>query len=164
MSGISKATEFDAIKLSQVTHQVRDKYKEKRKLPEPTLCPGCGAVFNNGCWQWQALSEAHESLCPACNRQHDNVPAGVVALSGEFVTSHEAAIIELVLNQESLEKVEFPLRRVMEIEKSTSGFLVTTTDIQLARDIGEALVHAFHGELDVNYSKRDKQLQAHWRC
>ena len=142
---------------------VRDRYKVKRKLPEPTLCPGCGAVFKDGCWQWQELSVAHEETCPACRRQHDNFPAGFVALSGGFVAAHEAAIFRIVLNQEEREKVENPLRRVMDIEKSSHGLLVTTTDVQLACDIGEALRQAFHGELYLNYSRQANRLQVNWR-
>jgi len=141
---------------------VHDTYKVQRKLPEPTLCPGCGAVFKDGCWQWHELSVAYESLCPACHRQHDNYPAGFISLSGEFVAAHEAAIFGIVLNQEEREKVEYPLRRVMDIEKSLGGFLVTTTDVQLARDIGEALHKTFKGELELNYNHQAKQLIAHW--
>ena len=128
------------------------------------MCPGCGAVFKDGRWQWQELSEAYEALCPACHRQHDNFPAACVALSGDFVAAHEAIIFGIVLNQEEREKVEYPLRRVMDIEKSQNGFLVTTTDIQLARDIGEALHHAFRGELELNYNRQAKRLQVDWRC
>jgi hypothetical protein len=29
-----------------------DPYKSRRKLPEPTACPECGAVFREGRWQW----------------------------------------------------------------------------------------------------------------
>ena len=143
---------------------VRDRYKMKRKLPEPTLCPGCGAVFKDGYWQWQELSVAYEALCPACHRQHDNVPAGFIALSGDFVAAHDAIILGVVLNQEEREKVEYPLRRVMDIKKSGCGFMVTTTDVQLARDIGEALHHAFNGELELNYNRQANRLMAHWRC
>jgi NMD protein affecting ribosome stability and mRNA decay len=146
--------------LSQKT--VRDSYKVKRKLPEPTLCPGCGAVFKDGCWQWQELSVAYEALCPACHRQHDNVPAGFIALSGDFVAAHEAIIFRVVLNQEECEKVKYPLRRVMDIKKSDDGFMVTTTDVQLARDIGEALHHAFNGNLELNYNRQASRLMAHW--
>jgi len=142
---------------------MRDTYKVKRKLPELTLCPGCRAVFKDGSWQWQELSVAYEALCPACHRQHDNSPAGFVALSGDFVAAHEAVIFGIVLDQEEREKVEYPLRRVMDIEKSKEGFLVTTTDVQLARDIGEALRQAFNGELDLNYNQQAKRLLVDWR-
>ena len=98
--------------------------------------------------------EAYEALCPACHRQHDNIPAGFITLSGDFVAAHEAAISRVVLKQEEREKVENPPRRVMDIEKSPDGLLVTTTDVQLAYDIGEALRQVFHGELNLNYSRR----------
>ena len=141
----------------------RDTYKVKRKLPEPTLCPGCGAVFKDGCWQWQELSAANEAHCPACNRQHDNSPAGFLALSGEFVSAHSETVLRIVLEQEERERVEHPLRRVMNIEESPDGLLVTTTDVQLARDIGEELQQAFHGELALTYNRRINRLLAHWK-
>lgn len=140
-----------------------DRYKTKRKLPEPTLCPGCGAVFADGDWQWQELSVANEALCPACLRQHDNSPAGYVTLSGNFVAAHEAEVMGVVLNQEERERVEYPLRRVMNVEKSANGFLVTTTDVNLAHDIGEALRRAFNGNLTLNFNRRTNLLQVHWQ-
>ncbi|MEW8157073.1 MAG: hypothetical protein AB2765_21105, partial [Candidatus Thiodiazotropha endolucinida] len=49
-----------------------DAYRSERKLPDPTLCQICGAVFTGGRWQWcEALPiEAKETRCPACQRIH----------------------------------------------------------------------------------------------
>ena len=41
--------------------------------------------------------------------------------------------------------------------------LVTTTDPHLARRIGEALHHAYKGELDYHYNKEEKLLRVVWR-
>jgi len=140
-----------------------DTYKVKRKLPEPTLCPGCGAVYRNGCWQWEEIGVANEALCPACNRQHDNFPAGLVAVSGDFIAAHEAEIFGVVLAQEEREKVEHPLRRVMDIERSSGTLLVTTTDAQFAHNIGETLHQIFHGELKLNYNREMNMLLVQWQ-
>ena len=43
---------------------VGDPYKLRRKLSEPTRCPACGAVYQEGRWQWMELppARAHEEL------------------------------------------------------------------------------------------------------
>ena len=40
------------------------------KLPEPTICPRCGAVYHEGRWQWMAHppEDAHDETCQACHR------------------------------------------------------------------------------------------------
>ncbi len=35
-----------------IQENVHDPYMAKLKLPEPTLCPACQAVFRGGRWQW----------------------------------------------------------------------------------------------------------------
>jgi len=141
----------------------RDSYKVKRKLSEPTLCPGCGAVFTEGRWQWRELSNAHEALCPACHRQQDNFPAGFLSIDGDFAVAHEAEIMGMVYAHEQREKVKHPLKRVMNIEQQPGGFLVTTTDAQLARVIGEALHQAYHGNLDFIAGSQENLLRVHWK-
>ena len=143
---------------------VHDTYKTKGKLPEPALCPDCGAVFQDGRWQWlEKPKQAHQARCPACHRMHDNFPAGFVMLSGDFLAAHEAEILSVVRNHEAREKAEHPLQRVMNIEKSPDGWLVTTTDIHLARGIGDALHHAYHGELEFHYNPQQNLLRVNWR-
>ena len=40
--------------------------------------------------------------------------------------------------------------------------MVTTTDIHLARGIGEALEHAYQGELEFHYNEGENLLRVHW--
>jgi NMD protein affecting ribosome stability and mRNA decay len=142
---------------------VHDSYKSKRKLSEPTRCPECGAVYHSGRWQWgMAAAGAHETLCPACHRVHDKFPAGYVTLKGEFAVTHRAEILQLVRHREAREKAEHPLQRIMDIEDVDDGVLVTTTDIHLARDIGEALHAAYKGELEYHYNKEENLLRVLW--
>jgi NMD protein affecting ribosome stability and mRNA decay len=142
---------------------VHDSYKTKRKLAEPTRCPDCGAVYRDGRWTWGAApAGAEEARCPACHRVHDRFPAGYVTLSGEFVGTHRDEVLHLVRNREAAEKAEHPLQRIMAVEDSADGVLVTTTDTHLARGIGEAVHAAFKGELEFKYNKEENLLRVQW--
>jgi len=142
---------------------VHDSYKSSRKLSEPTRCPDCGAVFHKGRWTWSTSpKDAHEEKCPACHRIHDKFPAGYVTLKGEFFRGQREQILHLVKHHEVKEKAEHPLERIMGIEDTGEGVVVTTTDTHLARDIAEALYNAYKGDLDYHYNKADNLLRASW--
>jgi NMD protein affecting ribosome stability and mRNA decay len=142
---------------------VHDAYKLKGKLPEPTVCPQCGAVFHEGRWQWgKPPAGAHQETCPACHRIHDHYPAGFLTLQGEFFLAHRDEIMHLVHNREQHERAEHPLKRIMAIEEKDGTTLVTTTDIHLARGIGEALHHAYQGELKFHYNPEQNLLRVGW--
>jgi NMD protein affecting ribosome stability and mRNA decay len=142
---------------------VHDAYKAKHKLPEPTVCPQCGAVFHEGRWQWlQVSADAHQEPCPACHRIHDHFPAGFVTLQGEFFLAHREEIMELAHNVEKHERAEHPLKRIMTIEEKNGAALVTTTDIHLARGIGEAIHNAYKGDLEYHYNPEEYLLRVSW--
>ena len=141
-----------------------DSYKTQGKLHEPTVCPDCGAVYHDGRWQWaERPADAHEERCPACHRQHDEFPAGYVHLTGDFLNSHEVEILNLVRHQETREKAEHPLKRIMNIERVPEGYRITTTDIHLARRIGEAIHHAYQGDLEFHYNPQQFLLRVNWQ-
>jgi hypothetical protein len=50
----------------------------------------------------------------------------------------------------------------MDIEKTAHGTLVTTTDIHLARGIGDALHHAYRGDLEYHYNPEQNLLRVTW--
>ena len=144
--------------------QVHDAYKASGKLREPTACPQCGAVFQGGRWQWSdAPGNAHAETCPACRRIQDQFPAGYVMLEGQFFLSHKDEIMHLVRNHEKRERAEHPLQRIMSVEEHADSAVVSTTDIHLARDIGEALHHAYQGELEFHYNPQENLLRVHWK-
>ena len=142
---------------------VHDSYKAGRKLREPTCCPDCGAVFQNGRWKWAvAPASAHREKCPACHRVHDKFPAGFVALKGAFLQAHRDEILHLLRNHEAKENAEHPLQRIMAVVDADDGKMVTTTDTHLARDLAQALHHAYKGELEFHYNKDENLLRATW--
>jgi NMD protein affecting ribosome stability and mRNA decay len=143
---------------------VHDTYKSGKKLAEPSRCPDCGAVYHRGRWTWEpAPAGAVEATCPACHRIKDDFPAGRVTLKGEFLASHRDEIEHLVRNRESKERAEHPLQRIIAIQAQADGLLVTTTDIHLARGIGDALHSAYKGELEYHYNKEENLLRVAWR-
>lgn len=142
---------------------VHDAYKLKKKLSEPSVCPECGAVFHQGRWQWiKAPAGAHQETCSACHRVQDHFPAGYITLQGEFFLAHHDEIMNLVRNEEKREHSEHPLKRIMAVEVNGDVTQVTTTDIHLARGIGEALHHAYKGELNYHYNPEENLLRVSW--
>lgn len=143
--------------------QVHDVYKSKGKPPGAAVCPQCGAVFQQGHWRWgEAPVGAQQESCPACLRLQDKIPAGFVTLEGAFFLAHQDEIMRLVHNLEEQERAGHPLKRIIATEVRADSALVTTTDIHLARAIGEALSHAYQGELEYHYNPAEQLLRVHW--
>jgi NMD protein affecting ribosome stability and mRNA decay len=143
--------------------QVHDSYKAKGKLSEPSVCPQCGAVFHKGRWQWiSAPAGAHAETCPACHRIHDHYPAGFLTLKGKFMNDHRDEVMNLLHNEEKRERADHPMKRIMAVEESGDEVLVTTTDIHLARSMGDALHHAYQGKLEYHYNPEQNLLRVEW--
>lgn len=142
---------------------VHDSYKLQGKLKEPTVCIECGAVYHRGSWRWLARPQgAAETLCPACHRQRDQFPAGYVRLRGDRLNMMQEQLLGLIRNEEQREKADHALQRIMAIEQGEGEWLVTTTDIHLARRIGEALHQAYQGALEYHYNPAENLLRVHW--
>lgn len=143
---------------------VQDPYQARGKPPEPCVCPDCGVLFHKGRWQWgDAPADAQAHRCPACQRSHDRVPAGILTLSGDFFDAHREEILHLIHNQEAKEKAEHPLERIMDSREEGDALVVTYTGIHLCRGTGEALHHAYQGELDFQHTDKDDVLRVSWQ-
>jgi hypothetical protein len=144
--------------------QFLDPYQARQKFAEPTACPQCGAVYHAGRWQWgQKPVGAREELCPACRRINDALPAGIVTLHGDFALQHKDEIVGLARNEEAAERTEHPLNRIIGIEESDTGLVISTSDIHLPRRIGEAVKRAFHRTLDLHFDETSYFLRADLR-
>ena len=142
---------------------VADPYRSRGKPREPTVCGECSAVFHAGRWQWLPAPESAErATCPACHRISDNTPAGYVRLQGKFFVDHRDELLNLVQNVERRERAEHAIQRIMKISDEAEGVLITTTDIHLARVIGEAVSHAYDGTLDMHFNDDENLARVHW--
>lgn len=146
-----------------IQEQRHDVYQERGKLPEPTMCSECGAVFLEGRWTWfEPAVNANAIVCPACQRIKDKYPAGYLEIKGSFFGGHRGEIVNMINNIEVQEKKERPMERIMAISEEENHVLVTTTGIHLARRIGEALRNAYQGELEFAYGDGEKSIRASW--
>lgn len=140
-----------------------DSYKQPGKLIEPTVCSGCNAVFHKGRWSWATPPVgAHEAVCPACHRVKDKYPKGMLTITGTFAEQQSEQVMGVIKNAEAKENKEHPLARIMSIDKRPEGLVVSTTDSHLPRQIGEALNHAYHGELALHYGEDKDLLRVTW--
>jgi hypothetical protein len=142
-----------------------DSYRTDRKLPEPTLCKICGAVFSGGRWQWlDHLPEAaDETRCPACQRIHDRLPAGYLTLSGEFFETHREEIMRLVHNHVERQRQQHPLQRIIDSRSLENGGIeISFTEFHLPKGVGEAVKHAYQGELQITFAGESGQERVSW--
>jgi NMD protein affecting ribosome stability and mRNA decay len=140
-----------------------DPYHARGKIKGAAQCPDCGAVWFRNRWSWRAApATAKAHRCPACQRVHDKVPAAYLTLRGRYVRANEKEILRLVRNVEARERKEHALKRLMNTERRQDDIVLTFTDSHLARAVGEALHHAHHGKLVLEYTKQDVMLRATW--
>ncbi|WP_175750358.1 BCAM0308 family protein [Burkholderia pyrrocinia] len=141
----------------------KDSYRDPKRPKGDRICEGCGAVCDEGRWTWYATPLDRRQLeCPACKRMRENAPAGELVLHGDYLRAHRSAILELLEHQADLETSEHALERIMEIEKSRDTLVIRTTGMHMVRRLGEALLHAHHGNLALNYRDSEDMLRAQW--
>jgi len=140
-----------------------DSYKFQHWAPEPAACPDCGAIFRAGRWQWgERPRDCHDAICPACHRIRDHSPAAVVEIDGFFLVDHRQEVISLIRDHAFRIRAERPMARILYIWNTDDGLVVPTTDIHLARVLGETLNDAYCGHLELLCSEADDVLRVHW--
>lgn len=150
----------------RLREQIHDPYHVREKYREPTRCPGCGAVYHKGRWQWLddvPAAAAREVPCPACRRTEDRYPAGEIVIAGEFAAAHKVELLQLVRKLEQDENAEHPLHRIMDIHEGADAVTVTTTDVHLPRRIGHALEKTYRGTLTTHYDEEGYFARMTWR-
>jgi len=142
-------------------------YYENRKFPEPTVCPRCGLVYRNGRWQQDGASpeagaHAQSSHCPACRRDMDRLPAGLLFLAGEYLEQHREEILGIAKNQAAAAATQRPLQRIMWIDDGRDATEVATTNGHLAMRIGKAIASACKGTLTIKHAEDTELVRVYW--
>jgi NMD protein affecting ribosome stability and mRNA decay len=140
-------------------------YSERRKFPEPTVCPRCGLVYHEGRWhhtESEPPKGANEELCPACRREVDRQPGGMIYLSGQYLKEKEEEIMNIVRNQEEQARAKRPLQRIMWVEKGDEGIEIATTNQHLARRIGRAVNSAHSGDFTIKQTSGENFVRVYW--
>jgi ribosomal subunit interface protein len=143
-----------------------DAYRDVRQAREPAECRVCGAVLHRGRWTWSAPSGSEVPVavtCPACRRIADDFPAGILSITGPFVSTHRDDILGIIRAEERLETAEHPLHRIISLFDEADGITITTTDVHLPRRIAEALRRAYEGDLEIAYGHEDETVRISWR-
>ena len=106
-----------------------DPYLLEQKLADPSVCMDCGALYQNGAWQWKKTLtfSATKIRCAACKRILENMPAGIVTVDGEFSLKIRNELLSLIHHLEAREKCEHPLKRIIEIKEANQDMIITTT-------------------------------------
>lgn len=150
----------------EVGHESKNPYYEGKKYKEPTFCPSCGLVYHEGRWVEESVSKdkgANESLCPACRRERDRNPEGLIYLSGDYFEGHKKEILQLAKNTEDRAKENRPLQRIMWSEEDGDRLKLATTNEHLARRIGKAIASAHDGELEINSAQNERLVRVYWK-
>ena len=87
----------------------------------------------------------------------------MLCVEGAFVGAHREDLVGLIRNIEERERIAHPLKRIMEVSEQEGRILVTTTDPRLARNLGDAVHHAYGGEIEYQYTEEGNVLRVEWR-
>ncbi|MEZ0375505.1 MAG: BCAM0308 family protein [Candidatus Sericytochromatia bacterium] len=149
---------------SQTLTNSEETAAQPEKTPDRQICSYCGLVFEPGAYLWldPVPAGADERLCPICQSSHQDYIGGLIILMGSFLKAHREEILKLVKQTEASEKESTPRQRIMAMLELDDRIEITTTYEHLARRIGEAIHHAFRGELYLGYVETEKFIRVRW--
>lgn len=146
-----------------------DPYIPDESIQDHTVCKRCGDTFINGRWvahdqvPKKLPKETHSGLCPACQKERDKVPSGVLTLGGNFLWAHKDEIMSLIGNETKKAQDSNSLERIMGIEENHKHELVITTNNEkLVQRIGKALNKAYSGHIEYQWSGDNKTARVNW--
>lgn len=161
--------------ISTYLHRLTDILRQPQRSETPAaaartldtqamVCSHCGAVQQGNRWSWDAMPcNPSETLCPACLRVRDRVPAAILTVRGDCLTEHKSEILKLIREKVQQIGKQHPLKRIIDMEDDETEAVFTFTDEQLTREIGNDLHKTYDGVLDFQYSNDDSLLRVIWQ-
>lgn len=146
-----------------------DPYIVDECLPENTVCTGCGSVYASSRWYLKEMvpprkreGPVHEAVCPACRKQRQKMPGGILRLTGAFVEEHADEILNLIRNESNKAQTVNPLERIIDMQSESDQVLITTTNEKLAQRIGKAVHKAYSGTIEYQFVQDSKLARVNW--
>lgn len=145
---------------------LHDNYKAKDKNHTWWIaCSNCAAVYQDRRKQPRiSRAAADGKTCPACHRIDNDATAGFLILQGGFFLTHREEVKQIILDLAARERNERPHKRIIDVKDGAHITLITTTDIDFTRRIGEALQATYQGCLTFVYNKEKNLIDVNWQC
>lgn len=146
-----------------------DPYISEECLAENTICTKCGSIYAAGRWYLKdqapvrSVTTVHHVVCPACQKQSQRAPGGIITLAGAFIDAHRDEILNLIRNESSKAQTTNPLERIIDMQYSEGELMITTTNEKLAQRIGRAVHKAYSGTVEYQFGADTKQARVNWR-
>jgi NMD protein affecting ribosome stability and mRNA decay len=147
-----------------------DPYIDDEQLAHNSVCKECGRVYTAGRWYFKdqiaeknaSNNQRRDVVCPACRKQRDHVPGGVIKITGGFFDNHREEILNLIRHEEAKAMADNPLERIMAMGSNGNAFEIETTNEKLAQRIGKALHKAYDGRIEYKWSADTKLTRVNW--
>ena len=142
--------------------------KRTGRLPEPTVCERCGAVYRGKTWRAgersrkTQLAGVHWAVCPACRQVAAGEYFGRVVIRGGFADAHDAEIRTRVERVAARARYTQPERRIVSVDRTEDGLEVLTTSQKLAHRIVRALQKCYGGDTEYHWTEPHGELYAVW--
>jgi hypothetical protein len=149
------------------SEKVRAAEARRGRLPEPSACERCGAVFRRRVWRrgervsHAELARACWVVCPACEQASREEYFGRVLIRGAYAAAREAVIRRRIENVATRAGFTQPEQRIVSVERRGPVLEVLTTSQQLAHRIVHELKKLFRGRASYTWSD-DGSLLATW--
>jgi hypothetical protein len=137
------------------------------RLPEPSACERCGAVFSRRAWRRDRrvtaplLDRVRWTICPGCRQASQEIGFGRILVRGTFAPDDEALVRRRIANVARRAAFTQPERRISAIERRGDVLEILTTSQKLAHRIVHELRKLFRGRATYAWSD-DGTLFATW--
>lgn len=141
----------------------------RRVTLEHARCERCRAVYEKKTWRAgprtrrASLEGVHWVLCPACAQVRDQEYFGRVLITASLGAGREVEVRRRIWHVECRARHTQPERRLVSIEKLSSGMEILTTSQKLAHRIAKELEKAFGGKARYEWTDREGALEATWQ-
>jgi hypothetical protein len=150
---------------------IDDPYRVWAHHPQDTYCAQCDAVVHEGLWVIDpdrkhllvSAGGGTEITCPACLRAQEQVPGGILTVSGSYWPEHRHEIFNLIRNEAHDAGGRNPMERILRVRSEGERLVVETSNEKLAQHLGRCLKKAHHGEVAYDWGDGNPLARVTWQ-